>query len=319
MNKTSLETAFNSYFHNKHSFQDFLNININNEYKQIFYSKNTFSPSKKLKQFQQFLNLFIFDHVNINKDVVFSYRKGVSTIDAIKPHKNKKFIYTTDIQSFFTHIETEKIKHIILENKNNYIIIEEDIEKYIDNILSLVTYKNILPIGAPTSPKISNAYLLKLDNLVQEYCQNNEITFTRYSDDFIFSSDSKEKLINFNDILEDFFKQLEYLNLTINRKKTKLQRQGSNITLLGLTITPQGHITVNKKIKYDLEILLYFYLTDKSKFNDVFERNYSSKIEKVSGIMSHINSIDKTYISKLRKKYGSYIVNSFIHRDISYE
>lgn len=319
MNKTSLETAFNSYFHNKHSFQDFLNININNEYKQIFYSKNTFSPSKKLKQFQQFLNLFIFDHVNINKNVVFSYRKGVSTIDAIKPHKNKKFIYTTDIQSFFTHIETEKIKHIILENKNNYIIIEEDIEKYIDNILSLVTYKNILPIGAPTSPKISNAYLLKLDNLVQEYCQNNEITFTRYSDDFIFSSDSKEKLINFNDILEDFFKQLEYLNLTINRKKTKLQRQGSNITLLGLTITPQGHITVNKKIKYDLEILLYFYLTDKSKFNDVFERNYSSKIEKVSGIMSHINSIDKTYISKLRKKYGSYIVNSFIHRDISYE
>ncbi|MCD6653267.1 MAG: reverse transcriptase family protein [Sulfurovum sp.] len=319
MNKTSLETAFNSYFHNKHSFQDFLNININNEYTQIFYSKNTFSPSKKLKQFQQFLNLFIFDHLNINKDVVFSYRKGVSTIDAIKPHKNKKFIYTTDIQSFFTHIETEKIKHIILENKNNYIIIEEDIEKYIDNILSLVTYKNVLPIGAPTSPKISNAYLLRLDNLVQEYCEKNEIIFTRYSDDFIFSSDSKEKLINLDDTLEDFLKQSEYLNLTINRKKTKLQRQGSNITLLGLTITPQGHITVNKKIKNDLEILLHFYLTDKSKFNDVFESNYSSKIEKVSGIISHINSIDKTYISKLRKKYGSYIVNSFIHRDISYE
>ncbi|WP_419765390.1 MAG: reverse transcriptase domain-containing protein [Arcobacter sp.] len=319
MNKTSLETAFNSYFHNKHSFRDFLNININNEYTQIFYSKNTFSPSKKLKQFQQFLNLFIFDHLNINKDVVFSYRKGVSTIDAIKPHKNKKFIYTTDIQSFFTHIETEKIKHIILENKNNYIILEEDIEKYIDNILSLVTYKNVLPIGAPTSPKISNAYLLKLDNLVQEYCEKNEIIFTRYSDDFIFSSDSKEKLINLDDILEGSLEKSEYLNLTINRKKTKLQRQGSNITLLGLTITPQGHITVNKKIKNDLEILLHFYLTDKSKFNDVFENNYSSKIEKVSGVISHINSIDKTYVSKLRKKYGSYIVNSFIHRDISYE
>lgn len=319
MNKTSLETAFNSYFHNKHSLHDFLNININNEYTQIFYSKNTFSPSKKLKQFQQFLNLFIFDHLNINKDVVFSYRKGVSTIDAIKPHKDKKFIYTTDIQSFFTHIETEKIKHIILENKNNYIIIEEDIEKYIDNILSLVTYKNVLPIGAPTSPKISNAYLLRLDNLVQEYCEKNEIIFTRYSDDFIFSSDSKEKLINLDDIIEDSLEESGYLNLTINRKKTKLQRQGSNITLLGLTITPQGHITVNRKVKNDLEILLHFYLTDKSKFNDVFENNYSSKIEKVSGVISHINSIDKTYISKLRKKYGSYIVNSFIHRDISYE
>ena len=285
----------------------------------MFHSKNTFSPSKKLKQFQQFLNLFIFEHLTINKDVVFSYRKGVNTIDAIKPHKNKKFIYTTDIQSFFTHIETEKIKHIILENKNNYIFIEENIEKYIDNILSLVTYKNVLPIGAPTSPKISNAYLLRLDNLVQEYCEKNEIIFTRYSDDFIFSSDSKEKLINLDDIIEDSLEASEYLNLTINRNKTKLQRQGSNIILLGLTITPQGHITVSRKVKNDLEILLHFYLTDKSKFNDVFKNNYSSKIEKVSGVISHINSIDKTYISKLRKKYGSYIVNSFLHRDISDE
>lgn len=319
MNKTPLEIAFNSYFHNKQSFQEFLNININSEYTQIFHSKNTFSPSKKLKQFQQFLNLFIFDHLNINQDVVFSYRKGLSTIDAIKPHKDKKFIYTTDIQSFFTHIEIKKIKQLILESKSNYIIMEQDIEKYIDNILNLVTYEKVLPIGAPTSPKISNAYLLKLDNKLQEYCQNNEIIFSRYSDDFIFSSDVKEKLINLNDVIEGFLEQLKYLNLTINKKKTKLQRQGSNITLLGLTITPQGNITVNKKIKNDLEILLHFYLTDKSKFNDVFENNYSSKIEKVSGIISHISSIDKTYISKLKKKYGSYIVNSFIHRDISYE
>lgn len=319
MNKISLETAFTSYFHNKQLFQDFLDISINGEYTQIFYSKNTFSPSKKLKQFQQFLNLFIFDYIQINKDVVFSYRKGVSTINAIKPHKNNKFIYTTDIESFFTHIEIEKIKQIILENKYNYIIASEDIEKYIDNILNLVTYEGILPIGAPTSPKISNAYLLKLDNVLQEYCQKNKIIFSRYSDDFIFSSDSKEKLILLNDIVEAFMKELGYLNLKINKKKTKLQQQGSNITLLGFTITPQGHITVNKKIKNNLEILIHFYLTDKIKFNEVFENIYSSKIEKVSGIISHINSIDKRYITKLKKKYGSFVVNSFIHRDISGE
>jgi len=319
LNKTSLKTAFDSYFHDQQSFQDFLNINIRDEYTQIFHSKNTFSPSKKLKQFQQFLNLFIFDHLHINKDVVFSYRKGVSTIDAIIPHKNHKFIYTTDIQSFFTQIEVKKIKQLILENKSNYIITSEDVEKYIDNILNIVTYGKILPIGAPTSPKLSNAYLLKLDNSLQDYCQNNKITFTRYSDDFIFSSNSKENLINLNELIESLLKKLDYFNLKLNNKKTKLQRQGSNIKLLGLIITPQGHITVNKKIKNDLEILLYFYLTDKTKFNNVFENNYSSKIEKVSGIISHINSIDKTYITKLKKKYGSFIVNSFLHRDISDE
>lgn len=319
MNKTSLEIAFNSYFHNKQSFQDFLTININDEYTKIFHAKSTFSPSKKLKQFQKFLNLFIFDYININETVVFSYRKGVSTIDAIKPHKNSKFIYTTDIESFFTHIEVEKIKQIILENKNNYIIIKEDIEKYIDNILNLVTYDGVLPIGAPSSPKISNAYLFKLDNVLQQYCQNNKIIFSRYSDDFIFSSDTNEKLVDLNKTIEFYLKESGYLNLKINNKKTKLQRQGSNITLLGLIITPQGNITVNKKVKNDLETLLYFYITDRIKFNDIFKSKYSSNIEKVSGIISHIYSIDKMYMTKLKKKYGSFIVNSFIHRDISGE
>jgi RNA-directed DNA polymerase len=319
LSKTLLETAFNSYFHSKYLFEDFLKINIQDEYTQIFHSKNTFSPSKKLKQFQQFLNLFIFNHININKNVVFSYRKGVSTIDAIIPHKYSKFIYTTDIQSFFAHIEIKKIKQLILDNKNNYIISEEDIEKYIDNILNLVTYEGILPIGAPTSPKISNAYLSKLDNSLLEYCNSNKISFTRYSDDFIFSSESKEKLINLNNIIETFIEELGYFNLKLNSKKTKLQRQGSNIKLLGLVVTPKGHITVNKKTKNNLEILLHFYLTDKTKFNSVFENSYSSKIEKVSGVISQINSIDKIYITKLKKKYGSFIVNSFIHRDIADE
>lgn len=316
MNKILLKTAFNSYFHDKQSFQDFLTINTKYEYSQIFYSKNTFSPSKKLKQFQQFLNLFIFNHINFNENVVFSYRKGVSTIDAIKPHKNSKFIYTTDIKSFFTHIEVEKVKQLIIDNKNNCLIIKEDIEKYLDNILNLVTYNGCLPIGAPTSPKISNAYLEKLDNILEKYSKKNQIIFTRYSDDFIFSSEIKEKLIILNNIIEVFLEETGYSNLKINNKKTKLQKQGSNIILLGLTITPKGHITVSKKVKNNLEILLHFYITDKTKFFNVFEINYSSKIEKVSGIISYINSIDRKYISKLKKKYGSYIVNAFIHRDI---
>jgi len=320
VNTISLQNAFESYFHDKRLFTDFIDFDVTSEYKEIFYSKNTFSPSKELKQYQQFLNFFIFDFMQVNTNVVFSYRKGVSVYDAVSPHKNSKYILTTDIRSFFLHISAKKIKELIINNKQNFLIFSEDIEKYIDIIVKLVTFNNILPIGAPTSPKISNAYLYNLDNKLEAYCQEKKIIYTRYSDDFIFSSNNKDSLSELLEVLKQELKVLKYDNLELNDKKTKIQKQGSRVVVLGLVITPNGNITIDKNIKKDIEVLLHFYLNDKDKFKDFYQKVYGSDLkialEKVSGRLSYIKSIDKNFILKLKKKYGSYIVNSFIHRDI---
>lgn len=316
MNQVSLQNAFISYFHKHYLFDDFLSIHTNEHYTEIFYSKNTFSPSKKLKDFQKFLNLFIFESLPIHHDVVFSYRKGVNAQDAISPHKNSKYILSTDIKSFFASIDTNKLRKLILSNKNNFLIVPIDIEKYIDAIMNITTYNGILPVGAPTSPAISNGYLFDLDNALQNYCLQNEIIYTRYSDDFIFSSGTKEPLEKVLPVISDIFLSLGFDAFTLNESKTRIQQQGSKIVLLGLVITPQGYVTVDKNLKNEVEILLHFYLTDKEKFRDYFLKKFSSNIDKVSGLLSHINAVDSYYIAKLKKKYGSFIVNSFIHRDI---
>jgi len=116
--------------------------------------------------------------------------------------------------------------------------------------------------------------------------------------------------------IKDIFLSLGHDTLKLNNNKTRFQQKGSKIVLLGLVITPNGVITVDKQIKKDIEVLLHFYLSDKVKFKDFFEKNYASNLEKVSGKLSYIKSIDKLFITKLKKKYGSFIVNSFIHREI---
>jgi len=316
MNQTSLQNAFVSYFHKHYLFHDFCTINTSKHYSEIFYSKNTFSPSKELKDFQKFLNLFIFELLPLNQNIVFSYRKGVNAQDAVSPHKNSKYILSTDIKSFFASINTSKLKELILVNKNNFLILPSDIEEYIDTIMNIATYNGILPVGAPTSPAISNGYLFDLDNALQSYCLQNEIIYTRYSDDFIFSSETKEPLLKILPVITKMFTNLGFETFTLNESKTKLQQRGSKIALLGLVITPQAYVTVDKNLKNEVEILLHFYLTDKEKFRDYFSKRFSSSIDKVSGLLSHINSVDSYYIAKLKKKYGSFIVNSFIHRDI---
>jgi len=321
--KISLQNAFDSYFHNKYLFDDFLNLDISKQYKKIFHSKNTFSPEIKLKKYQQFLNIFIFDFLEINRDVVFSYIKGVNNYDAVFPHRDSKYIFTTDIKSFFLNINEDKIRQLIIDNKTNFLIKEIDIEKYIDTLINLVTYNGILPIGAPTSPKISNAYLLEFDNIIQEYCLEKDIIYTRYSDDFIFSSEDKSI---FDDLLieiKSVFVALGFDSFLLNEDKTKIQTRGEQRVVLGLSITPNGHITVEKKMKKNIETLFHFYLTDKSKYKDFLSKKYipnnskSTSLDKVSGHLNYIKSIDTKFIKHLKHKYGNYLVNSFIDRSIN--
>ena len=318
MNKLSLQNAFQSYFHEKYTFDDFCTLNTSEHYREIFYSKNTYSPSSKLKEFQRFLNLFLFEKLSINENVLFSYRKGVNAKDALTPHCHHQYFLSTDIQSFFLSTDIKKLKYIILSEKENFLIEANEIKTYIQEILNIVTYKGILPVGSPSSPLLSNAYLFELDNALEKYCTQNNIIYTRYSDDFIFSSNSEKKLENITNILQEMFRIFGFNDFKINEKKTKLQKQGTNkITLLGLVVTPQGNITVDNRVKKEIEALLHFYLTDKKKFNALFAKSFASDINKVSGILSHIHSIDSFYIAKLKRKYGNFIVNSFIHRDIN--
>ena len=304
-----------------------MSLDVSAQYTNVFHSKNTFSPEAELKKYQKFLNFFIFDFMQINKDVVFSYRKGVSTYDAVYPHRNSKYILSTDIETFFLNISSEDIRTLILKNSKNYLIDEEDITEHIEQLVNLVTYNNILPIGAPTSPKISNAYLFEFDNKLQKYCIEKDILYTRYSDDFIFSFEDKNKSDNLLTMMEELFINSNLKKLQLNKSKTKLQTKGSKVSILGFVITPSGYITVDKKIKKNIETLLYFYLTDKKKYKDFLLKTYPIKknkqrknrvtqIDGVSGVLSQINSVDKNFIIKLKKKYGSFIVNSFIHREI---
>jgi RNA-directed DNA polymerase len=55
----------------------------------------------------------------------------------------------------------------------------------------LTTYEGKLPIGAPTSPVISNFICYQLDSDLIDFCGENHLTFTRYADDLTFSSDTQ--------------------------------------------------------------------------------------------------------------------------------
>jgi RNA-directed DNA polymerase len=83
-----------------------------------------------------------------------------------------------------------------------------------------------------------------------------------------------------------------------------------------MVVLPCGKISVDMKVKEKLEILMYFYINDKEKFTDYLKNKYQGNFATISGQLNYINTIDRLYLNKLRKKYGNFVVDAFYNQTI---
>lgn len=318
--KRSIKELFNSMHHGKWRFSDFIEMDVSqNVTEKSFYSagknREIRIPSEKLKCVHEFLRLFILDYLPINTEVVFSYRKGLSAYDAVLKHVSSRSFLTCDIGNFFPSIKRHRIKST-LEGAIEFSPVR-DLEVWLDRITDMVCLNDELPMGFSTSPTISNSVLMPFDNELLSYCAQNNLNVTRYSDDIIVSS---EKTVDLVDVLAQITMILNATTqseISLNHKKTKILAKGRKVKLLGMVLLPNGSISIDAEIKSKIEVLIHFYLHDKSKFADRARGDFRQSEARLSGLLNYANSIDQGYIDKLRKKFGVTVVDYFLHRSFS--
>lgn len=316
MANKDLKTAFDAMYHGKHEFSDFIAGNVSKKYRKLdLNNKDVYAPDTKLKVYHKFLNLFIFQWLLFNKNCVFSYRKGMNVVNAVEKHSNSRHFYQTDLKHFFGSVSTSLIQKTLRESLDRLPI--TDAEDHIDRIIELCTIDNKLPIGFATSPLISNSCLFHFDNELEAYCQNKNLTYTRYSDDIIISG-SEGKLYGVGKVVESILSSKFDSALTINTTKTKYSSIGNRVKILGMTILPNGMLTIDTKLKTEIEVLLHFYVKDKQKFLDKIQTDSATALIKLSGYLNYINTVDQAYLDKLRKKYGSTIVDMFVRGSVKF-
>jgi RNA-directed DNA polymerase len=315
--KKSLETLFRSMYHDKFDFRDFEKGVVDEFYSKFEHHEHDkirtiIKPNKKFKTFHTFLNLFLFEHLPINERVVFSYRKGFGAYDAVAPHVSGKHFFQSDIRNFFISIDRDLVRTTIERGKDFAPV--SDIDLYIERILDLVCIEGALPPGLPASPVISNAVLRSFDDETEAYCRSFGCTYTRYSDDLIVSGPAREPLEELKDQLSASLKFLYGPRFELNNSKSKLFKTGGKISILGLSILPNGRISVDSKIRTEVELLLHFYLTDRQKLSERVSGDIAKANERICGYLNYVNAIDKVYLDKLRRKYGATTIDMFLHR-----
>lgn len=309
--KIPLNEAFDRTFHQKYSFSDFLNLDVKGEVNRFeVRGRAVYKPSDKLKKYHRFLNTFIFDYADMAEDVVHSYRKGKSPYTALAPHSASKFFLKTDIINFFYSFSLRHLESLIDKGVSESPI--SDIADYRNVLLRLISMDGKLPVGFGTSPSITNSLLWDFDLELREKGRELNVVYTRYSDDIILSSKSRENLIVVSEFIPEYLHKNLGVEFEMNPKKTKLTQIGNRVKILGMVVLPSGKITVDSDAKKELEVLLHFYIENKESYNSYLSSKFDGSAIKASGRLNYTNTIDPSFVDKLRAKYGSFVVDYFL-------
>jgi RNA-directed DNA polymerase len=88
--------------------------------------------------------------------------------------------------------------------------------------------------GAPTSPGICNAILLRLDRRLSAFAKKHGLNYTRYADDLSFSGEIDRKAAGkFRAIVSRIISEEGF---TANSEKTRLMGQGNRQTVTGVVV-----------------------------------------------------------------------------------
>jgi len=204
---------------------------------------------------------------------VYGFTIGGNVVDAAIPHCGCRYSLSVDIVDFFHNCKLSRA----VENYHNVMrkfsfeLIRRPLLSplsfdFADNkFISPYDFENrtfsppynfasslALPQGFPTSPILSNFAFLENDIRIWQWAMRNNVVYTRYADDMVFSFNDKSMADEVLNYLKECLKEFSLC-------KVKLQdvKEGRK-HILGLAVDEHGcHIT--RAVKRRLRFMMKFY------------------------------------------------------------
>jgi RNA-directed DNA polymerase len=208
-------------------------------------NREIYAPDPELKKIQKQLNYFLQAYyLAVKPKEVYGFvinphylGEYCNIVENATHHVGKKHLLNIDLKDFFPGISANRVRAVF----------RSEIFGFNDQISTaltlLTTFQGKLPIGAPTSPVISNFVCHQLDTELTGFCQIHNLTYTRYADDLTFSSN--DPIIPL--MIEGIVNQIRNNHFEINTRKTRLTANNRKQSVTG--------ITVNEKVNVDRKLL----------------------------------------------------------------
>lgn len=249
----------------------------NGKYREIM------EPLPSLKDIQNWILEYVLYNIPVSR-YAKAYVKKRSILDNVKYHKGKDVVLSLDVADFFTNIKLTKIESIFLSLGYS---------SNVSNLLAkLCCVDDSLPQGAPTSPALSNIYMIKFDESVAEFCVKEGIRYTRYADDLTFSFPIKQ---NIEEVIRFVNSELEKIDLTLNRDKSKIMTSDSRQIVTGIVVNEKIQLPryKRKQIRQEMHFITKFGLAEHLKATNNNKANYLAHLQGKINHALRINPNDK--------------------------
>jgi len=174
--------------------------------------------------------------------------KGRSIASNAGDHASKRWVLNVDLEDFFPTINFGRIRGLLMRPPFELGLAAAAV------CAQIVTYRNGLPQGAPTSPVLSNFIAATLDRRLLRLAREHKLTYSRYADDITFSTDLPQfppSIAVREQIESGGFKvaagealeqTIRACGFSINAKKVRIQGRGVHQSVTGLCVNARVNI-----------------------------------------------------------------------------
>jgi RNA-directed DNA polymerase len=283
------------------------------------------APFQNLLKVQQWIDRFVLSKIPVSH-YSYAFGQGQSIVVCAQQHLGCNWLVKIDLRHFFESLSEIQAYHVFCKAGYDHLISFEmarictkvlpissrkyNKSNWLSTKLSPIMAYNdkrigYLPQGAPTSPKLSNAIVFNLDLEIAEAVEKLGLTFTRYADDIVLSTASKdftrEKGLH---VIHTIYSILPKYGLRPNPQKAQIVPPGARKIVLGLLVD-SSKVRLSRSFKNKLECHLHFSVKDpvghaqKRGFHSVIGlKNY------VMGLLAYARQVDPEYTEKLFKQIG---------------
>ncbi|SOB94429.1 retron St85 family RNA-directed DNA polymerase [Thalassospira xiamenensis] len=247
-------------------------------------------PSRDLKAVQRFVLSEYLEKRLVIHSSAKAYRVGVSIVDNAKEHVAQKYLLKMDFSNFFPSILSSDFMKLLRRDK---IVDSEEEVKLLSKIFFMNDSGSLrLSIGSPGSPSISNAIMYDFDEVISKKSIDNSIFYTRYSDDITFSTNEKDILFSWPNVVSDVLRGIDFPKLKINTDKTKFSSKKFNRHVTGITLANQGYLSIGREKKRLIRARVH----NAMNLDD-------EEILSLSGDISFACQVEPNILEKLWRKY----------------
>ncbi len=176
----------------------------------------------------------------------FIDKRSVATNAA--DHVGKRWVLNVDLEGFFPAINFGRVRGLFMKAPFEMGAPAATV------CAQIVTFRNGLPQGAPTSPILSNFIAAQLDRRLARLARQNRLTYSRYADDITFSTNQPQmpasvvfcepiegggEKISVGDALEH---AINACGFEVNPKKVRLQSHHFHQGVTGLTVNDRVNV-----------------------------------------------------------------------------